>query len=365
MKDDFIIVGAGLFGATFAYLAKQDGYKVRVIDKRPHIAGNCFTEKQHGIDVHTYGPHIFHTNNLKVWEFVNKFTKFNNYKHTGKVAFNDKIFSFPVNLLTLHQLFDVNTPAEARKYIDSVRVKDIDPEANFESFVLFHLGEEMYKTFFYGYTKKQWGTDPKNLPASIIKRLPIRYNFDDNYFTTSNYQGIPVEGYTKMVENMLTGVPVDLNTDFLQIKRLCERTSHKIVYTGAIDELHKYKFGQLQWRSLRFETNKLDTPDYQGTSLVNYTSEQVEYTRICEHKHFNPVDTKYTIITREYPDSWSVGKEKYYPVNTSTNNELHKKYVDALDKQYILGGRLGSYLYYDMHQIIAQAMSKYESCNKQ
>lgn len=357
MKD-FLIVGAGLFGSVFARLATDNGYSVTVIDKREHIAGNIYTKREHDIDIHVYGPHIFHTNSDSIWKFVNQYSEFNQYHHSPKVK-NDKfIFSFPINLLTLNQIFGCRTPDEAKEMIESVRIKDIDPESNFENYCLYHVGEFIYKTFFYGYTCKQWGKEPKDLPASIIKRLPIRFNFNDNYYK-DRYQAIPKNGYTELVSNLLDGVDVKLGINFFNEKESLEATHKNIVYSGTLDQLFNFKYGKLEWRSLDFKHEWLDIEDYQGCSIINYTNRSIPYTRITEHKHFNWKNTNKTIITKEYPILFNGINEQYYSINTETNNSLYKKYLEIVPKNYIIGGRLGSYQYYDMDQIIGMALTKF------
>lgn len=359
MKD-FLIVGAGLFGSVFARLAADNDFSVTVIDKRDHIGGNIYTKRENNIDIHYYGPHIFHTNSDSIWNFVNRYTEFNQYHHSPKVRNGDNIYSFPINLLTLNQLFGSVTPEEGKQALEEERIKDIDPESNFENYCLFHVGRRVYSTFFYGYTLKQWGKHPKDLPASIIKRLPIRYSFNDSYYK-DKYQAIPKNGYTDLINNLLDGIDVKLGVDFLSDKLLFEKTHKIIVYTGAIDRLFDYKLGKLEWRSLKFEHQWLNQEDYQGCSVVNYTDIETPFTRITEHKHFNTNQSNKTIITREYPDDYSEGKEQYYSVNNNLNNELYKKYLTMLPSNYIIGGRLGSYQYYDMDQIIGMALTKFKN----
>jgi UDP-galactopyranose mutase len=366
MKEDLLIVGAGLFGSTFANLAKKAGKSVRIIDKRDHIAGNIYSKKIEGIDVHMYGPHIFHTNSKMVWDFVNQFTSFNNYKHIIKANFCESIYSFPVNLFTINQLLGATNPSSAKEFIEQERVLNVDPESNLENFCLYHIGQRLYTTFIKHYTTKQWGKDPSELPASIVKRLPIRFNYNDSYFLNADYEGIPVGGYTKMIENMIGNVPVELGVDFIPNKTKLEKQFKHIVYTGALDELFDYKLGALSWRSLKFSTEIKEIEDYQGCSIINYTGPEKLYpfTRKIEHKHFNWSKNNKTVVTTEYPDSWDKNKEKYYPVNTDQNNALHKDYLKNVDNQYIIGGRLGSYLYYDMDQIIAQSITKFTEYNE-
>ena len=359
---DYLIVGSGLFGATFANLAKSSGKTCLILEKRNHIGGNVYTENMDGINVHMYGPHIFHTSNKQIWDYVNKFVEFNSFINRPKVNHKSKIYSFPINLFTLYQLWGVSTPTEAREKLASVRVPIKNP-VNLEEWILSEVGEEIYQTFIYGYTKKQWGTDPKNLPTFIIKRLPIRLNFDDNYFTDT-YQGIPIGGYTKLIKNMLTDTPVEINVDFNKDKEYWISKAKTIIYTGAIDELLNYNLGTLDYRSLKFDHKKFDVDDYQGNAIVNYTEEHIPYTRIIEHKHFENVSVNSTIITKEMPDTWSFNKEKYYPINNERNNNLYDKYNELTKKEYpnfMLGGRLACYKYFDMHQVIGQAIHKFQT----
>lgn len=356
MKYDFLIVGAGIFGSVFARQALNNGYSCMVIDKRSHIAGNCYTETKNGINIHKYGPHAFHTNSKKIWSYVNTFADFNNYQHRIKVNYDSKIYSFPINLLTLYQLFGVSNPNEAREHINSARVRNDKPN-NLEEFALDKVGKEIYEIFIKGYTSKQWNKDPRDLPPSIIKRIPIRLDFNDNYFE-DQYQGIPIGGYTKMFENILHQIPTHLDVDYFKDRDKFDSMAHKIVYTGAIDEFFNYELGELEWRSLRFEEVELDTKDYQGSSIINYTSENIPHTRIVEHKHFENKSAPTTIITKEYPQNYSSGLEKFYPVNTKVNMDIYHKYKSKINnKKYIFGGRLAEYKYYDMHQVFGSALS--------
>lgn len=364
-KYDFLIVGSGLFGSTFAQKANEAGYKCLIIDKRNHNAGNAYTENVNGINVHKYGPHIFHTSDEKIWNYVNRFAKFNHYVNRPKVNYKGDLYSFPINLFTLYQLFGVRTPEEASRVLEEVKIHSNTPK-NLEEWILSQVGEEIYQKFIYGYTKKQWGREPKELPSSIIRRLPIRLTFDDNYFNDI-YQGIPIGGYTKMIENMQEGIEVRLGVDFFESKEEFEKISKTIIFTGAIDEFFEYQHGPLEYRSLRFETEELRIPDYQGNAIVNYTDGEVPYTRICEHKHFEFGKGDSTIITREYPDSWEPGKERYYPVNNSENNSRYseyKKLAEEVFPKYVFGGRLAEYKYYDMHQVIGSALHKFDQLTK-
>ena len=357
---DYLIVGAGIFGATFAREMKDAGKKCLVIDKRPHIGGNVYTEKRNGVDVHVYGAHIFHTSNDRIWEYVNRFATFNNYVNKPKIRYNDRIFSFPINLMTLHQLWGVMTPAEAQAKLEEVRIPCENPD-NLEDWILSQVGREVYETFIRGYTMKQWQRDPKELPASIIKRLPIRMVFEENYFF-DKYQGIPKEGYTQMVTNMLDGIEVTTSVDYFADKQRWDSLADKVVFTGKIDEYFGFQHGELEYRTLRFEHEELEG-DFQGNAVVNYTHPDVPFTRIVEHKHFLPETASKisnTIVTREYSDEYTRGKTPYYPINNDKNNSMYKKYAIMARDQLgvIFGGRLAEYKYYDMHQVIGSALVK-------
>lgn len=353
---DYLIVGSGFFGSTFAYEMNKIGKKCLVIESRNHIGGNCFTEEKDGINIHKYGPHIFHTNDQRVWNWINQFCEFHPYKHTPKVNFNNKIYSFPINLLTLNQLWGVNTPEEAKEKLKQVCIPCQNPE-NLEDWILSQVGKDIYEIFIKGYTKKQWNKHPRNLPSSIIKRLPIRTSFDDNYFF-DRYQGIPVGGYTGIFEKLLNGIEVRLNENYFTNREYFDSLAKKIIFTGRIDEFFEYRFGELEYRSLRFINDKIDTDDFQGCSIVNYTSEDVPYTRITEHKHFENVKSAVTWITKEYPLDYKRGIDPYYPITDDKNNQIYKKYKQLSEENpnIIFGGRLAEYKYYDMHQIIASAL---------
>lgn len=358
-KYDFLIVGAGLFGSTFAQQAKERGKTCLIIDKRNHTAGNAYTEKIEGINVHKYGPHIFHTSDEDIWNYVNKFAEFNSYVNRPKVNYKGKIYSFPINLFTLYQMFGVGTPEEAKQLLADLKTNNKFPK-NLEEWILSEVGEEIYRTFIYGYTKKQWGREPRELPASIIRRLPIRLTFDDNYYT-DRYQGIPIGGYTQMIEKMQEGTEVRLDVDFFEDRVKFEDMAETIVFTGPIDEFFGHQHGELEYRSLRFETQILPIEDFQGNALINYTEEEIPFTRICEHKHFESTKSGSTVITKEYPQAWSSGEEKFYPVNDEENNSrylLYRKMAEDLSPKYIFGGRLAEYKYYDMHQVIGSALAK-------
>jgi len=356
---DYIIVGSGLFGSVFAQQATEAGKKCLILERRDHNGGNCYTQNVEGIEVHKYGPHIFHTSDKGIWEYVNRFAEFNNYVNKPKVRHGNRMYSFPINLMTLHQLFGVSTPEEARKKLDEVKVKIKNP-SNLEEWVLNEVGEEIYETFIKGYTTKQWGRDPKELPSFIIRRLPIRLTYDENYFF-DRYQGIPIGGYTKMIENIQGDVEVRFGVDFLQEREYWESQAHKIVFTGPIDEFFEFSEGVLEYRSLDFETSVLDIEDYQGNAIVNYTGAEIPWTRICEHKHFDWTKTDKTVITKEYPAEWEVGKERFYPVSDDKNKEVYgryKKLADQISDRYIFGGRLAEYKYYDMHHVIGSALAR-------
>jgi UDP-galactopyranose mutase len=365
---DYLIIGAGLFGSTFAQQAKERGYRCLIIDKRNHNAGNIYTENIEGINVHKYGPHIFHTSDKGIWEYVNRFSEFNNFINRPKVNYKGEIYSFPINLFTLYQMFGVKTPKEAIDFLEKVKIKGEtnNNRINLEDWVLSQVGEEIYRKFIYGYTKKQWGREPRELPSSIIKRLPIRITFEDNYFNDS-YQGIPVGGYTKMIERMQEGIEIRLGVDYFENRDFFDQIAKNIIFTGAIDEFFGYQHGKLEYRSLIFENEIHDIPDYQGNAIVNYTDSEIPYTRICEHKHFEGTKSNLTIITKEYPDAWEAGKERYYPVNNKENNERYLKYQKMaleLSPRYIFGGRLAEYKYYDMHQVIGSALHSIKSAIK-
>lgn len=354
-KYDFLIVGAGLFGSTFARHATDSGKKVLVIDKREHIAGNCYDEDVDGIYVGKYGPHFFHTPESSTWAFVNRFSDFNNVRAKPKVNYQGKIYSFPINLMTFCQVWGVTTPAEARARIEAERVQ-IENPSNFEEFVLSKVGRQIYEMFFEGYTTKQWGRHPSELPASIAKRIPIRFTYDDNYFPDSHvYQGIPSLGYTNMFKNMLDGIEVELGVDYLANRKSLSKMAKQVLYTGPLDALYHYRFGKLEYRSLRFETERV-IGDFQGNTVINYTDVNTPYTRITEWKHKYDIQCEHSYITREYPATYEETREAYYPINDDTNNELHKRYQQLADADLLLtGGRNADYRYYDMNMVIPAA----------
>lgn len=354
---DYLVVGCGMFGAVFARRAAERGKRVLVIDKREHVAGNCYTERIAGIEVHRYGPHIFHTDNERVWRFVNRFVEFNHYIHHGRVHYRGRTYSFPINLMTLSHLWGVHTPAEAERKLREVRIPCDNPR-NLRDWILSQVGEELYEIFVRGYTTKQWGRDPSELPPSIIRRIPIRQTYDDRYFS-DRFQGIPIGGYTRMFENLLDHdtIDVQLGVDFFEHAPELERTVAKTVYTGKIDEFFDYRFGELEYRSLRFE-NEVLQGDFQGAAIMNYTDAAVPFTRITEHKHFEFQTSSHTVITREYPAPCDRRQVPYYPIRDGANTALYERYrAEAQRTHLLLGGRLATYQYYDMHQVVAQALA--------
>lgn len=364
MKYDYLIVGAGLFGAVFAQQAKQAGKTVLVIDKRSHLGGNVYTEEVEGIQVHRYGAHIFHTSDRKIWEYVQQFAVFNRYTNSPVARYKDEVYNLPFNMNTFYQMWGVKTPEEAKEKLESqIREAAVCEPKNLEEQALSLVGKDIYEKLIRGYTEKQWGKRAKELPSFIIRRLPVRYTYDNNYFNDS-YQGIPVGGYTRMVERMLDGVEIRLNTDYFQEREELDRLADRVVFTGMIDAYYGECYGKLDYRSLRFETEVMDTSNYQGNAVVNYTEYEVPYTRIIEHKHFEFGTQPKTVITREYPAAWTGKEEPYYPINDERNNRLYEKYKALADQEdrVIFGGRLGMYRYYDMHQVIAEAL---ESARKE
>ena len=358
---DYLIVGAGLFGATFANLAKKEGKKVLVIDRRNHIAGNVYTENIEGINVHKYGAHIFHTDYKDVWEYVNSFVEFNRYTNSPIAIYKNEVYNLPFNMNTFSKIWDdVFTPESALKHINKERKEIKGEPKNLEEQAISLVGRTIYEKLIKCYTEKQWNRDCKDLPSFIIKRLPVRFTYDNNYFN-DRYQGIPIGGYTKLVEKMLEGIEVKLNTDFLEKKDYYQKIANKIVYTGAIDEYFDYSLGKLEYRSLKFITKVLNCENYQGNAVVNYTSHDKKYTRVIEHKHFENVDSDKTVITYEYPADYKENMEKYYTINDDNNNELADKYrlLGKKEKNIIFGGRLAEYKYYDMDDVIKRAMECY------
>jgi len=358
MHYDYLIVGAGLFGAVFAHEATARGKKCLVIDRRDHIAGNAYTESIEGINVHKYGAHIFHTSNQEVWDYVNRFASFNNYINAPVAVYKDELYNLPFNMNTFSKLWNIKTPAEAKAIIaEQVAKENIGEPANLEEQALKLVGRDIYEKLVKGYTEKQWGRSCTELPAFIIRRLPCRFIYDNNYFN-DRYQGIPMGGYTAMVEKMLDGVEVRLDTDYFALIKENPDIAKTIVYTGCIDEFFGYRLGNLQYRSVRFETEELEMEDFQGNAVVNYTEREVPYTRIIEHKHFEFGKQPTTIISREYSAEWQPGMEPYYPVNDAENAQLYAKYKALADEQgnVIFGGRLGQYRYYDMDKVIRAAL---------
>ncbi|MBQ9845751.1 MAG: UDP-galactopyranose mutase [Oscillospiraceae bacterium] len=357
-KYDYLIVGAGLYGAVFANEAKKAGKSCLVIEKRDHIAGNIYTYEWEGINVHQYGAHIFHTNNKDVWDYVNQFAVFNRYTNSPVANYNGEIYNLPFNMNTFNKMWGVITPAQAAEKIEQQRKEaGITEPKNLEEQAISLVGTDIYEKLIKGYTAKQWGRDCRDLPSFIIKRLPVRFTYDNNYFNAL-YQGIPVGGYTKLVENMLEGTEVQLNTDYLAEKEKFDALAEKVIYTGPVDAYFGYKLGTLQYRSVRFETELLDMENYQGNAVVNYTDYETPYTRIIEHKHFEFGTQPKTVISREYSAEWHQGDEPYYPVNNDQNNALYAQYKSLADKEenVIFGGRLGEYKYYDMDKVIEVAL---------
>ncbi len=358
MGVDYVIVGTGLFGSVFARRVAEAGYSVLLVDRRTHIGGNCYSQRVDGVDVHCYGPHIFHTDNERVWRFVNRFARFNQYRHRGVVRSGDRLFSFPINLLTLQQLWGVTTPEEAQLRLASKR-EPIDRPGNLEEWALSQVGRELYEMFIRGYTIKQWGRDPRELPMSILRRIPVRLTWDDSYFDDL-YQGIPIDGYTRLFENLLDHPLIEVETriDFFAHRNELASMGRRLVYSGKIDEFFNYRFGALDYRSLRFETERLNG-DFQGAATVNYADVERPYTRIVEHKHFALQKCQRTVITREYPQTYEPGGEAFYPIGDARNLARLKRYrvlARSEAPSVVFGGRLGSYQYFDMHQVIAQAL---------
>ena len=359
-KYDYLVVGAGLYGSIFAYEMNKKGKKCLVIDKRNHIGGNIYTEEKERINVHKYGAHIFHTSNKEVWEYINQFCEFNNYINSPIANYKGEIYNLPFNMNTFNKLWGVRTPKEAQEKIEEQKKEFgiVEPK-NLEEQAISLIGKDIYEKLIKGYTEKQWGRDAKELPSFIIKRLPVRFTYDNNYFN-DRYQGIPIGGYTKIIKKMLKGIEVRLNSNFFDKREEYENIADKIVFTGMIDEYYNYCFGKLEYRSLRFETEILNEENYQGNAVVNYTEREIPYTRIIEHKHFEYGQQEKTVITREYPSEWKEGYEPYYPVNNEKNNELYLKYKELANKEtkVIFGGRLGEYKYYDMDKVIGRILGE-------
>lgn len=357
---DFLIVGSGLFGSVFAHEATKKGKKCLVIDRRTHLGGNVYSENIEGINVHKYGAHIFHTNDKKVWDYVNSFVEFNRYTNSPLARYKDELYNLPFNMNTFHQMWGVVTPAEARAKIDEqVKTSGITHPKNLEEQAISLIGTDIYEKLIKGYTEKQWGRSAKNLPIFIINRLPLRFTYNNNYFN-DKYQGIPIGGYNFLINGLLKDVEVRLNVDYFQEKAELDTLADQIVYCGKIDEFFDYKYGKLAYRSLRFEQERLEIDNYQGNAVVNYTDREVPYTRILEHKHFEFGKQKHTVISREYPEEWFHGKEPYYPVNDEENNKRYRQYavIAKNEQKVIFGGRLAEYKYYDMHQVVASSLKK-------
>jgi len=361
MKYDYVVVGSGLFGSTFANLAKNDGKKVLVIEKRNHIAGNIYTETIEGINVHRYGAHIFHTDYKDVWKYVNSFVEFNRYTNSPVARIGNEIYNMPFNMNTFAKIWDdVFTPEDALRHINEERKEIAYEPTNLEEQAISLVGRTIYEKLIKGYTEKQWNRDCRELPPFIIKRLPVRLVYDNNYFN-DRYQGVPIGGYSKLVEAMLTNIEVKLNTNFFDDVDYYKSIAEKIVYTGPIDEYFNYKLGPLDWRSLKFDTKVLDVENYQGSAVVNYTGHEVDYTRVIEHKHFESVESNKTVVTYEYPADYEEGMERYYTINDDKNNKLANKYRElaSKEKNVIFGGRLAEYKYYDMDDVIKSAFEIY------
>lgn len=357
---DYLIVGAGMFGATFARLAKDKGLQCLVIDKREHIGGNCYTTIQNSIDVHVYGPHIFHCNSDEIWKFVNRFAIFNSFINSPVSISDGRAFSLPFNMYTFNQLWGVITPEQAHEKIESQKLRLTRPAENLEEQALSIVGTDIYELLIRGYTTKQWQRHPKNLSPEIIKRIPVRFTWNNNYFN-DRYQGVPQNGYTGLFNKLLEGVDLQLNTDFLADRHNLTRLAKKVVYTGSIDEYFNLQYGRLDYRSLRFETEVIEQEDFQGNAVINYADEKIPWTRIVEHKHFNVRRSPVTVITKEYPEIWDESKIRCYPINDEKNRSIFQKYQLLAEKEnnVIFGGRLAEYQYFDMHQVIGSAMTKF------
>ena len=357
---DYLIVGAGLFGSVFAREATDKGYSCLVIDRRGHIAGNAYCEDVCGIPVHTYGAHIFHTSDKKIWEYVNRFTEFNNFVNSPIAVYKDELYNLPFNMNTFSKMWNIRTPQEAKEKIEAAKLEaKVENPKNLEEQAVSLVGKDIYEKLVKGYTEKQWGRDCKDLPAFIIKRLPVRFTYDNNYFN-DRFQGIPEKGYTEMTAKILEGIEVRTGVDYLKNREEYRGLAKKVIYTGALDEYFDYCYGNLEYRMVRFEQETLDTDNYQGNAVVNYTEREIPYTRIIEHKHFYPgLKTEQTVISKEYPAEWHPGEEPYYPINDEKNAALYAKYRELADREegVIFGGRLGEYKYYDMDKVIASALA--------
>ena len=353
---DYVIVGAGFYGAICAHELTKQGKSVLVLEKRDHIGGNCFTRVDAGIHVHEYGPHIFHTNDKKIWDWVNQFAEFSNYKNTPVANYKGEIYSLPFSMWTFNQMWGVKTPAQAKAKIDSQRFTG--KITNLEEQALSLVGSDIYEKLIKHYTKKQWKKDPKDLPASIIKRLPVRFTYDNNYFN-DKYQGMPIGGYTQIFDKLLEGINIKFNVDFFEDKEMWETLGKEVIYTGPIDRYFDYEFGDLEYKSVQWENKRMNIDNYQGCAVMNYTSDEVDFTRVIEHKYFDDQNQKTTFVSWEYPQKYERGIEPFYPVNDEKNMKMYNKYkakADSIEKIHF-GGRLGTYKYYDMHQVIAQAFA--------
>lgn len=361
MKYDYLIAGAGLFGSVFAYEAKKRSKKCLVVDRRNHIGGNIYCEQQDGINIHKYGAHIFHTSNKKVWDYVNQFAEFNNYINSPVANYNGEIYNLPFNMNTFSKMWSISTPQQAETIINKQKQAITHEPQNLEEQAISLVGTDIYTKLIKGYTEKQWGRKCTELPAFIIKRLPVRYTYDNNYFN-DRYQGIPIGGYNKIIEKMLEDIDVELNCDYNICFDKDQKIAEKVIYTGAIDEYFNYQLGHLEYRGLKFETERLEQENYQGVAVMNFTDSKTPYTRIIEHKHFEFGKQPVTYITKEYPQDWKLGEEAYYPVNDDKNQELYAKYKELANKEknVIFGGRLGEYKYYDMDKVIESALNLVE-----
>ncbi|MBS5771530.1 UDP-galactopyranose mutase [Kosakonia cowanii] len=362
---DYLIVGAGLYGAVCAHELTKRSKKVLLVEKRNHIGGNIYTEDNDGIQIHKYGAHIFHTNDKVVWDYINNFSDFNRFTNSPLANYKDELYNLPFNMNTFHQLWGCKTPAEAMSIIDNQRINLSTEAANLEEKALSLVGHDIYNKLIKGYTEKQWGRKAKELPAFIINRIPLRFIYDNNYFS-DRYQGIPVGGYTQIIEKMLVGVDVKLGVDFLKNKEELSSLANQVIFTGPIDAFFEYCYGKLEYRSLRFESETYNVDNFQGNAVINYTDERIPFTRIIEHKHFDYVETNHTVVTKEYPIEWDGKSEPYYPINDQKNMELYKKYralSSTIDKVKF-GGRLAEYKYYDMHQVIRAALNYIKTLEK-
>jgi UDP-galactopyranose mutase len=359
---DYVLVGSGLYNGVFAYLAKQKGKKCLVVEKKDHIGGNIYCEEVEGIHVHRYGAHIFHTSNKEVWQFVNELAEFNRYTNSPVANFKGEMYNMPFNMNTFSKMWNISTPAEAKAIIEEQKKSISGVPANLEEQAISLVGTDIYEKLVKGYTEKQWGRDCKDLPAFIIKRLPVRFTYDNNYFNDL-YQGIPIGGYNVIIDKLFEGCDIETGKDYLEYKEYYDGLGEKIIYTGTIDAYYGYQYGKLEYRSLRFENEIVDTDNYQGVAVVNYTDRETPYTRVIEHKHFEFGTQPKSVITREYPVTWSEGMEPYYPVNDERNQELFLKYTTLSEKEdhVIFGGRLGEYKYYDMDKVIESAMKAAKS----